>query len=198
VPSRRRGEPGPAAATAAEGERELLSAADLARTVARVAHEIIERTAPGGSSSPPLVLLGLPTRGVFLARRLAERIAKITGAGPPEVSTGILDPTLYRDDLGRQPTRALAETDVPTAIDDAVVVLVDDVLFSGRTVRAALDALRDHGRPRAVQLAVLVDRGHRELPIRADYVGKNVPTNRSEDVSVSLTEVDGHDGVTLR
>ena len=196
MPSRRRGEPVPAGAATAEGERELLSAADLSRTVARVAHEIIERTAPGGDGSPPVVLLGLPTRGVHLARRLAERIAAITGAGP--VPVGTLDPTLYRDDLDRQPTRPLAETDVPADLDDAVVVLVDDVLFSGRTVRAALDALRDHGRPRTVQLAVLVDRGHRELPIRADYVGKNVPTNRSEDVSVSLQEVDGHDGVTLR
>ena len=196
MPSRRRGEPVGEGAATAEGERELLSAADLSRTVARVAHEIIERTAPGGDASPPVVLLGLPTRGVHLARRLADRIAAITGQGP--VPVGTLDPTLYRDDLGRQPTRPLAETDVPVALDDAVVVLVDDVLFSGRTVRAALDALRDHGRPRAVQLAVLVDRGHRELPIRADYVGKNVPTNRSEDVSVSLVEVDGHDGVTLR
>ena len=195
MPSRRRVDRAPDDATTAEGERELLSAADLARTVARVAHEIIERTAPGAAGSPAVLLLGLPTRGTFLARRLAARIAEITGA---EVPTGTLDPTLYRDDLRRQPTRALAETDVPVPVDDAVVVLVDDVLFSGRTVRAALDALRDHGRPRSVQLAVLVDRGHRELPIRADYVGKNVPTNRGEDVAVRLTEVDGSDGVTLR
>ncbi|WP_433787995.1 bifunctional pyr operon transcriptional regulator/uracil phosphoribosyltransferase PyrR [Actinomycetospora sp. CA-101289] len=195
MPSRQRGAAGTGGAEA-EGERELLSAADLARTVARVAHEIIERTAPDGDSSPPVVLLGLPTRGTYLARRLAERISEITGAIVP---TGILDPTLYRDDLRLRPTRALAETELPPAgIDEAVVVLVDDVLMSGRTVRAALDALRDHGRPRAVQLAVLIDRGHRELPIRADYVGKNVPTNRTEDVAVRLVEVDGEDGVSLR
>ena len=196
MPSRRRGEPGSGGASA-EGERELLSAADLARTVARVAHEIIERTAPdGGADAPPVVLLGLPTRGTYLARRLAQRITEITGAVVP---TGTLDPTLYRDDLRLRPTRALAETELPPAgIDEAVVVLVDDVLMSGRTVRAALDALRDHGRPRAVQLAVLIDRGHRELPIRADYVGKNVPTNRTEDVAVRLVEVDGEDGVSLR
>ncbi|GAA4923475.1 pyrimidine operon attenuation protein/uracil phosphoribosyltransferase [Actinomycetospora succinea] len=194
MPSRRRGEPGSGGASA-EGERELLTASDLARTVARVAHEIIERTTPDGGSAR-VVLLGLPTRGTYLARRLAERITEITGAVVP---TGTLDPTLYRDDLRMRPTRALAETDLPAAgIDDAVVVLVDDVLFSGRTVAAALDALRDHGRPRAVQLAVLIDRGHRELPIRADYVGKNVPTNRSEDVAVRMTEVDGEDGVSLR
>lgn len=194
MPSRRRGEPGSGGASA-EGERELLSAADLARTVARVAHEIIERTTPDGGSGR-VVLLGLPTRGTYLARRLAERISEITGSVVP---TGTLDPTLYRDDLRMRPTRALAETELPPGgIDDAVVVLVDDVLFSGRTVRAALDALRDHGRPRAVQLAVLIDRGHRELPIRADYVGKNVPTNRSEDVAVRMTEVDGEDGVSLR
>ncbi|GLZ44116.1 bifunctional protein PyrR [Actinomycetospora sp. NBRC 106375] len=194
MPSRRRGASGSGDASA-EGERELLSAADLARTVARVAHEIIERTAPDGGTDP-VVLLGLPTRGTYLARRLADRISEITGARVP---VGTLDPTLYRDDLRLRPTRALAETELPPGgIDEAIVVLVDDVLFSGRTVRAALDALRDHGRPRAVQLAVLVDRGHRELPIRADYVGKNVPTNRTEDVAVRLVEVDGEDGVSLR
>ena len=200
MPTRRRGGPGPGGVTNAEGERELLSSADVTRTVARIAHEILEKTADSGA---PVVLLGLPTRGIHLAHRLAERISAITGAGGADpvhsVLTGTLDPTLYRDDLRRQPTRALAETDIPAGgIDDVIVVLVDDVLMSGRTVRAALDALRDHGRPRAVQLAVLVDRGHRELPIRADYVGKNVPTNRSEDVAVSLIESDGHDGVTLR
>ncbi|NMO89646.1 bifunctional pyr operon transcriptional regulator/uracil phosphoribosyltransferase PyrR [Actinomycetospora sp. TBRC 11914] len=199
MPTRRRGGPEPGGATNAEGERELLSSADLARTVARIAHEILEKTADSGAR---VVLLGLPTRGVHLANRLAERIRAIGGAGDggsTTVDVGTLDPTLYRDDLRRQPTRPLAETDIPAAgIDDVTVVLVDDVLMSGRTVRAALDALRDHGRPRAVQLAVLVDRGHRELPIRADYVGKNVPTNRGEDVAVSLVESDGHDGVTLR
>jgi pyrimidine operon attenuation protein/uracil phosphoribosyltransferase len=198
VPTRRRGGPGPEGATTAEGERELLSSADLARTVARIAHEILEKTADSGA---PVVLLGLPTRGVHLAHRLAERIAAIAAAdgSGATVTVGTVDPTLYRDDLRRQPTRALEETDIPSGgIDDVIVVLVDDVLMSGRTVRAALDALRDHGRPLAVQLAVLVDRGHRELPIRADYVGKNVPTNRAEDVAVSLRESDGHDGVTLR
>jgi pyrimidine operon attenuation protein/uracil phosphoribosyltransferase len=198
VPTRRRGGPGPGGTTNAEGERELLSSADLARTVARIAHEILEKTADSGA---PVVLLGLPTRGIHLARRLAERIEAIAAAdgSGTTVAVGTLDPTLYRDDLRLQPTRALEETDIPSdGIDDVTVVLVDDVLMSGRTVRAALDALRDHGRPRTVQLAVLVDRGHRELPIRADYVGKNVPTNRAEDVAVSLRESDGHDGVTLR
>ncbi|MDT7746254.1 MAG: pyrimidine operon attenuation protein / uracil phosphoribosyltransferase [Actinomycetota bacterium] len=198
MPTRRRGGPGPEGATTAEGERELLSSADITRTVARIAHEILEKTADAGAR---VVLLGLPTRGVHLAHRLAERVEAIgrTDGTDTTVAVGTLDPTLYRDDLRRQPTRALAETDIPAGgIDDVVVVLVDDVLMSGRTVRAALDALRDHGRPRAVQLAVLVDRGHRELPIRADYVGKNVPTNRAEDVAVSLRESDGHDGVTLR
>ena len=197
MPTRRRGGSGPDGATNAEGERELLSSADLTRTVARIAHEILEKTADSGAR---VVLLGLPTRGVHLAHRLAERIRAIGGdVDPVAVDVGTLDPTLYRDDLRRQPTRPLAETDIPVAgIDDVTVVLVDDVLMSGRTVRAALDALRDHGRPRAVQLAVLIDRGHRELPIRADYVGKNVPTNRGEDVAVSLVESDGHDGVTLR
>ena len=197
MPTRRRGGSGPDSATNAEGERELLSSADLTRTVARIAHEILEKTADSGAR---VVLLGLPTRGVHLAHRLAERIRAIGGdTDPVAVDVGTLDPTLYRDDLRRQPTRPLAETDIPVAgIDDVTVVLVDDVLMSGRTVRAALDALRDHGRPRAVQLAVLIDRGHRELPIRADYVGKNVPTNRAEDVAVSLVESDGHDRVTLR
>ncbi|MDL5157984.1 bifunctional pyr operon transcriptional regulator/uracil phosphoribosyltransferase PyrR [Actinomycetospora termitidis] len=194
MPTRRRGGPVPNGASNAEGERELLSSADIARTVARIAHEILEKTADSGA---PVVLLGLPTRGVHLAHRLAERVTAIDP--DTTVAVGTLDPTLYRDDLRRQPTRPLADTDIPPAgIDDVTVVLVDDVLMSGRTVRAALDALRDHGRPRAVQLAVLVDRGHRELPIRADYVGKNVPTNRGEDVVVSLVESDGADGVAIR
>ncbi|MEJ2870191.1 bifunctional pyr operon transcriptional regulator/uracil phosphoribosyltransferase PyrR [Actinomycetospora sp. OC33-EN08] len=194
MPTRRRGGPVPNGASNAEGERELLSSADIARTVARIAHEILEKTADSGA---PVVLLGLPTRGIHLAHRLAGRIAAIDP--DTTVAVGTLDPTLYRDDLRRQPTRPLAETDIPAdGVDDVTVVLVDDVLMSGRTVRAALDALRDHGRPRAVQLAVLVDRGHRELPIRADYVGKNVPTNRAEDVVVSLVESDGVDGVAIR
>ncbi|PRW65185.1 bifunctional pyr operon transcriptional regulator/uracil phosphoribosyltransferase PyrR [Actinopolyspora mortivallis] len=186
--------PSAGAAVPAE-ERELLSAEDVARTVARIAHQIIEKTAldSGGSH---VVLLGVPTRGAPLARRIAERVSAFTGVRPP---VGALDITLYRDDLRKQPNRPIEASSVPVeGVDDALVVLVDDVLFSGRTVRSALDALRDQGRPRAVQLAVLVDRGHRELPIRADYVGKNVPTARSEDVAVRLTEVDGADSVLLR
>ena len=188
--SRSRGAAGSAA------ERELLSAADVARTIARMAHQVIEKTANGAETTTPPVLLGIPTRGTPLAVRLADRIEEFSGNRPP---TGALDVTLYRDDLRRRPPRALEETQLPaTGIDDRVVILVDDVLFSGRTIRAALDALRDHGRPRAVQLAVLVDRGHRELPIRADYVGKNVPTARTEGVSVLLSETDGRDAVLLR
>ncbi|ASU79382.1 bifunctional pyr operon transcriptional regulator/uracil phosphoribosyltransferase [Actinopolyspora erythraea] len=177
------------------GERELLSAGDVARTVARMAHQIIEKTALD-SGAEHVVLLGVPTRGVPLAHRIAERIATFSGVTVP---AGALDITLYRDDLRQQPNRPLEPSSVPAeGVDDALVVLVDDVLFSGRTVRSALDALRDQGRPRAVQLAVLVDRGHRELPIRADYVGKNVPTARSEDVAVRLSEVDEADAVLLR
>jgi len=183
-------------ATGANDERELLTAADVARTVARIAHELTEKTALDAPGSPRVVLLGIPTRGTLLAARLADAIAEFSGVHP---GLGSLDTTLYRDDLRRQPARALAETTVPPGgVDDALVVLVDDVLFSGRTVRAALDALRDLGRPRAVQLAVLVDRGHRELPIRADYVGKNVPTARTEDVAVLLREHDGREAVVLR
>ncbi|PRX46080.1 pyrimidine operon attenuation protein/uracil phosphoribosyltransferase [Prauserella shujinwangii] len=188
--SRSRGAADPAA------ERELLSAGDVARTIARMAHQIIEKTALGAGPDAPPVLLGIPTRGTPLAARLGARISEFSGAAVP---AGALDVTLYRDDLRRRPTRPLEETQMPEdGIDDRVVVLVDDVLYSGRTIRAALDALRDHGRPRAVQLAVLVDRGHRELPIRADYVGKNVPTSRTEDVSVLLAETDGRDAVLLR
>jgi pyrimidine operon attenuation protein/uracil phosphoribosyltransferase len=162
-------------------QRELLSAADVARIVARMAHQIIERTAP-----EPVVLVGIPTRGVPLAHRLADRIREFDGGRP---GVGTLDVTLYRDDLRRKPTRPLRPTELPAdGLDDALVVLVDDVLYSGRTVAAALDAVRDFGRPRAIQLAVLVDRGHRELPIRADYVGKNLPTSRDEEVGVLLVD----------
>ena len=186
----------PRGATGSAAERELLSAGDVARTIARMAHQVIEKTAGGAERTTPPVLLGIPTRGTPLAVRLADRIEEFSGTRPP---TGALDVTLFRDDLRRRPPRALEETQLPAAgIDDRVVILVDDVLFSGRTIRAALDALRDHGRPRAVQLAVLVDRGHRELPIRADYVGKNVPTARTEGVSVLLSETDGRDAVLLR
>ena len=176
-------------------DRELMSAADVSRTIARIAHQIIEKTALDGPAGPRVVLLGIPTRGVTLAARLARNIAEFSGA---EVAHGALDITLYRDDLMTKPPRALATTSIPEGgIDGALVVLVDDVLYSGRSVRSALDALRDIGRPRTVQLAVLVDRGHRELPIRADYVGKNVPTSRSENVKVRLTEDDGFDGVHI-
>ncbi|GAA3431068.1 bifunctional pyr operon transcriptional regulator/uracil phosphoribosyltransferase PyrR [Kutzneria kofuensis] len=182
-------------------ERELLSAGDVARTIARMAHQIIEKTSLGSAESDsranqPVVLLGIPSRGAPLARRLAELIAEFSDVRVP---VGALDVTLYRDDLRHRPNRPLESTTLPEGgIDNCLVVLVDDVLFSGRTIRAALDALRDAGRPSAVQLAVLVDRGHRELPIRADYVGKNVPTSRTEEVHVCFTEVDGRDGVYLR
>ncbi|MEU2349952.1 bifunctional pyr operon transcriptional regulator/uracil phosphoribosyltransferase PyrR [Modestobacter sp. NPDC049651] len=170
----------------------LLSADDIARIGDRIAHQVIEKA---GNDLADLVLVGIPTRGAPLARRLAARIEAFSGQ---HVDVGTVDITLYRDDLRRRAVRALEETRLPDAgIDDRLVVLVDDVLFSGRSVRAALDALRDLGRPRAVQLAVLVDRGHRELPIRADYVGKNVPTARSQSVKVRLAEVDGVDEVTL-
>ena len=172
-------------------QRELLSAADVARTIARIAHQIIEKTA----GAEGVVLIGIPTRGTVLARRLAAAIEEFSGSA---LKVGSVDPTLYRDDLRRRPARALSGTDVPDdGLDDALVVLVDDVLMSGRTVRSALDALSDHGRPRAVQLAVLVDRGHRELPIRADYVGKNVPTAQDEQILVLLEETDGADAVRL-
>ena len=178
------------------GQRELLSAGDVARVVARMAHQIIEKTTLGAPGAAPVVLLGIPTRGAPLAERLADRVAEFSGTRVP---TGVLDVTLYRDDLHRRPNRPLEATSLPTGgIHDQLVILVDDVLFSGRTVRAALDALRDHGRPRAVQLAVLVDRGHRELPIRADYVGKNMPTSRSEEIVVLVDELDGRDAVLLR
>src|SRR4051812_38632096 len=170
----------------------LLSAADVARVGDRMAHQLIEKA---GDSLADLVLVGIPTRGAPLARRLAARVAAFSGT---PVDVGTADITLYRDDLRLRGVRALEPTVLPDAgIDGRLVVLVDDVLFSGRSVRAALDALRDLGRPRAVQLAVLVDRGHRELPIRADYVGKNVPTSRSQSVKVHLAEIDGVDEVVL-
>ena len=171
--------------------RTVLDGDDIARALTRVAHEIVERT----KGAEDIVLLGIPTRGVFLANRIAERIHGIEGR---EVPVGSLDITLYRDDLQRGPARALLPTKIPSdGIDDKVVVLVDDVLYSGRTIRAALDALSDLGRPRMVQLAVLVDRGHRELPIRPDYIGKNIPTAKTEKVLVHLVEFDGDDSVRL-
>jgi pyrimidine operon attenuation protein/uracil phosphoribosyltransferase len=163
----------------------ILSAPDISRVVDRIAHQILEKT----SGAIGIVLLGIPTRGVPLAHRLAARIHAFEGI---DVPVGSLDITLYRDDLRLHATRALGKTEVPGGgVDRRRVILVDDVLFSGRTVRAALDALSDIGRPSSVQLAVLVDRGHRELPIRADYVGKNIPTALTESVRVSLTETDG-------
>jgi len=176
--------------------RTVLQQADIARALTRISHEILE----SNRGTNDLVILGIPTRGVVLARRIAENIQRIEpdSVASPDDIVGSLDVTMYRDDLSRHPTRAPQPTSLPGPIDGRTVVLVDDVLFSGRTIRAALDALRDAGRPAAVQLAVLVDRGHRELPIRADYVGKNVPTSRTEEVAVCLTEVDGRDGVYLR
>lgn len=174
---------------------ELLSAEEVSRTVARIAHQIIEKTALDGSSAPRVVLLGIPSGGVPLAERLADRIEEFSGVRP---ETGSLDITLYRDDLRDRPHRALQPTRIPqSGLDETLTVLVDDVLFSGRTIRAALDAIADIGRPDAIQLAVLVDRGHRRLPIRADYVGKNLPTARTEDVQVLNERLDGRDAVLL-
>jgi pyrimidine operon attenuation protein/uracil phosphoribosyltransferase len=184
---------GPAAGDAASPSA-VLTAADLTRVVDRMAHQLIEKCA-GEDGRADVVLVGIPTRGAPLARRLAARVAAFSGF---PVDVGTVDITLYRDDLRMRGVRALEETVLPEGgIDGRLVVLVDDVLFSGRSVRAALDALRDLGRPRAVQLAVLVDRGHRELPIRADYVGKNLPTSHSQAVRVRLTEVDGEDAVLV-
>ena len=169
----------------------ILTATDAARVVDRIAHQILEKTQGAAGT----VLLGIPTRGVPLARRLADRIRTFEDV---EVPVGALDVTLYRDDLRRNAVRAVGPTELPNGgVDGRRVILVDDVLFSGRTVRAALDALSDLGRPSSVQLAVLVDRGHRELPIRADYVGKNIPTAHDESVRVTLAESDGHDEVRL-
>jgi pyrimidine operon attenuation protein / uracil phosphoribosyltransferase len=171
--------------------REVLEAPDVSRAITRIAHEILERTKGGAD----VLLLGIPTRGVGLAHRLAKRMSAVENR---EVLVGSLDVTMYRDDLRMRPARTLARTEVPAGgVDGKLVVLVDDVLFSGRTVRAALDALGELGRPRAVQLAVLVDRGHRELPIKADYVGKNLPTSLREQVTVLIEELDGRDAVLL-
>ena len=174
---------------------ELLSSDDVSRTVARIAHQIIEKTALDSANAPRVILLGIPSGGVPLAQRLAHKIEEFSGVAVP---WGSLDITLYRDDLLGKPHRALQPTTIPTGgIDSATVILVDDVLYSGRTIRAALDALSDVGRPDIIQLAVLVDRGHREVPIRADYVGKNLPTAREEDVTVYNSEIDGRDAVVL-
>lgn len=170
--------------------RTVLDDRDIARALMRITHEILERN----RGSADVILLGIPTRGVQLAKRIAARMGEVEGR---TISAGALDITMYRDDLRSKPARPLEHTDIPDDIEDKVVVLVDDVLFSGRTIRAALDALTELGRPRAVQLAVLIDRGHRELPIRADYVGKNLPTSLAEKVKVSVSETDGTDSVAI-
>ena len=165
----------------------------MGRTLTRIAHEILERT----RGIDELALVGIRTRGVFLAQRLARTIADISNY---DVPTGALDITLYRDDVMRHAPGAqplVRRTEIPFSIDDKRILLVDDVLFTGRTIRAALDALIEFGRPKTIQLMVMVDRGHRELPIKADYVGKNVPTSLAQSVKVSLTEVDGRDEVEI-
>ncbi len=188
--------PAPAASSSPEvpdpgTDRTVLDASDISRALSRLFLDILEVNQGGDA----LVLLGIPSRGVPLAERIAERIAAVEGETVP---CGSLDVTMYRDDLRLKPARTLLPTQIPDGgIDDRVVVLVDDVLFSGRTIRAALDALNDVGRPRAVQLAVLVDRGHRELPIRADFVGKNLPTSLVQRVRVHLTGVDDEDAVII-
>jgi pyrimidine operon attenuation protein/uracil phosphoribosyltransferase len=165
--------------------------ADVRRALTRIAHEILERD----KGAAGICLVGIANRGDYLARRLAAEIERIEGA---EVPVGVLDITFYRDDIGlKAEAPEVHETRVGFDISGTTVVLVDDVLFTGRTIRAAMDALMDFGRPRQIQLAVLVDRGHRELPIRADFVGKNVPTNRDDSVSVAVAELDGHDAVTV-
>ena len=185
--------------------RTVLQPADITRALTRISHEILESQrvlssgasdpAAGGHGDASLVLLGIPTRGVILARRIA---AILDDLQPGASTVGSLDVTMYRDDLAAQPTRAPSPTQIPAGgIDGKTVVLVDDVLYSGRTIRAALDALADHGRPRAVRLAVLVDRGHRELPIRADFVGKNLPTSAEEKIRVRLAEVDDAEFVEI-
>jgi pyrimidine operon attenuation protein / uracil phosphoribosyltransferase len=181
----------------------VMDADRMGRTLTRIAHEIIERNAaPGGPGGPgemnELALVGIRTRGVPIARRLARLLRDIHGGDA--VPTGALDITLYRDDLMRHavgPQPLVRKTEIPFSIDDKRILLVDDVLYTGRTIRAALDALIDFGRPKAIQLVVLVDRGHRELPIKADYVGKNLPTSLSQSVQVHLIEVDGRDEVEI-
>jgi pyrimidine operon attenuation protein/uracil phosphoribosyltransferase len=169
----------------------VFDADNLRRAHTRIAHEIVERNHGAGD----VVLVGLYTRGVAVARRLAEAIERFEGVAVP---VGMIDVAFYRDDIGLRRVQPLGPTEVPVDITDRVVVLVDDVLFTGRTARAALEAVTELGRPRAVQLAVLVDRGHRELPIRADFVGKNLPTKAAEDVRVRLQEVDdGDDGIEI-
>ncbi|MDR2997227.1 MAG: bifunctional pyr operon transcriptional regulator/uracil phosphoribosyltransferase PyrR [Microbacterium sp.] len=171
--------------------RTVLQEADIARALTRIAHEILE----SNRGADGLVLLGIPTRGVTLADRLGPIISEIAGA---EIPVGSLDVTLFRDDLAKHPTRTPKRTEIPDeGIDGKTVVLVDDVLFSGRSIRAALDAIQSIGRPSVIRLAILVDRGHREVPIRPDFVGKNIPSSRQERVNVHLRELDGIDEVTI-
>lgn len=170
---------------------QILDAQGIQRAITRIAHEIVEKN----KGTENLVLVGLRSRGVDLARRIAKKLKEIEGT---KVPVGVLDVTLYRDDLGRAGIQPMVrKTEIPFPIDDKKVVLVDDVLYTGRTIRAAMDGLMDLGRPCLIQLAVLVDRGHRELPIRADYVGKNVPTSKAEQVQVMLLEEDGVDRVVI-
>ena len=171
----------------------IMNEEQMGRAFSRIAHEILERN----KGCADVALVGIHTRGVHLARRLQERLVKIEGQRPP---MGTLDITLYRDDLhmGEPPRFAVGSTDIPFSVDGQKIIVVDDVLFTGRSIRAALDHLMDFGRPQEIQLAVLVDRGHREVPIRADYVGRNVPTSRTEVVRVLLVEEDGEDKVVLR
>ena len=171
-----------------EAGRLIMSPDQLRRALVRISHEILEQ------NEDPVAIIGLHSRGVELARRISDLITSIEGV---ETDFGTLDPRLYRDDSDSASIKPVVPSEITFPVDDRSVVLVDDVLYTGRTIRAALDAIRDFGRPSSIQLAVLVDRGHRELPIRADYVGKNVPTARGEDVRVMLEEVDGTDGVTL-
>ena len=190
APQAKPDDPTPGVGTGSVDSRVVLDADQIARVCARMAHQILE----ANRGAQDLVLMGIPTRGVALARRLAAVMDEVEGV---EVPVGALDVTMYRDDLRRQPTRAVGHTHLPVEVDGSTVVLVDDVLYTGRTVRAALDALGDLGRPRAVQLAVLVDRGHRELPIHADHVGTYIPTRTGEHVGVKLVEIDGIDQVSI-
>ena len=177
-------------AGAEQGTR-VMSSGDISRALRRIAHEILERN----RGSENLALVGIRTRGVHLAERLREMISRIEGR---DIPLGIIDTTLYRDDIMKKGRpHPIRLTDIPFDIDDKVIVLVDDVLYTGRSIRAAMDGVMDYGRPRAIQLAVLIDRGHRELPIRADFVGKNIPTAHLEEVRVMMEESDGHEEVVL-
>ena len=172
-------------------ERSLLSEDEIGRALARIAHQILEQS--GGATD--VALIGIQRRGVQIALRLRENVERFEGRA---IDVGTLDPRLYRDDPDVASDKPLLPTEIPFSVEGRRVILVDDVLYTGRTVRAAMDALRDFGRPSSIQVAVLIDRGHRELPIRADYVGKNIPTARDEDVRVLVKEVDGRDGVLIR